>query len=397
MNNYQTGTAADINVLLNTLDTWLVSTVGYTRNLTPTTVGSGARAHYQITTPRGNTLYVNFRSFRKEQWDLIQSPAAVNYTPAQAIDGLMMNLSKAYAGTGVLWDLQGGQPHSGDNYFTALGVHAGAYNNIPAYHFFHLSNPHMIVIVLEWQLGWFTHLIWGEPDSNGAGSFSPNNGYFFFGSCNNYVPFNESGNGVVFPDPEGFYAGLRGPEHYYQNCRVLNTNLWYMQNVFFQLDPTLHTGANGWLGAPDNAAYSTRYSTHDGSTQDGTNHPGLVCGQTKDTTLYTRIPKMMPQIGTYTPMRRSVNDAAGVTVFFPIMMWWWRSFTKGVYLGAFPEVYYVNLKTFTPNQVVTLGSDQYKIFPWGFKPNPFTYDYNTGIPYYRADQNHGMGMAIKIN
>jgi len=398
MNNYQTGTAADINVLLNTLDTWLVSTVGYTRNMTPTTAGSGLRAHYQITTPRGNTLFVNFRSWRKEVWTAIQTGAVPSYTTSTVVDGLMMNLSKAYVGSGALWDVQGGQVQSGNLYWDGIGVHAAAYNNIPAYHFYHLSNPHLIVIVLEWQLGWFSRLIWGEPDSTGAGSFAPNNGYFFHGSSSNYCPFNNSQYGNVFPDPEGFYTGIRGPENYYQFCRVPNTNNQQMQNIFFQLDPTLHAGANGWLGPlHDTTSWSSQNSTWDGTTTlDDTNHPGLRCGYNSDD-MPDRIPKLNPDIDYYSPLRRSVNDAAGLSIFFPIQMWWFSGIASARYLGSIPEVYCVSLKQFAPSQVVTFGSDQYMIFPYSFKPNPYTYEFTTGAPSYRADKNFGAGMAIKIN
>lgn len=397
MNNYQTGTAADINVLLTTLDTFLVSVCGYTRNLTPTVVGSGRRAHYQITTPRGNTLYANFRSFRKEAWNTIYSPYITNPSQGALIDGLAMNLSKAYTGTGVLWDIQGGQPTSGDNYFQAISVHAGAHDNIPTYHFFNLTNPHLVVIVLEWLLGKYSYLIWGEPNSDGAGVYNPNNGYFFMGNCLHYYPFNYGGSSV-FPDPYDFYMGSFPPmgmhAFYYSPSAVT----YRCQNQFFQLDPSLHTGANGWLGPATAQSYSTRNSTYVGGSV-GNDLPGLLTSFATESpnlpSWNSRVPKWFAQTDYWAPTRRSSNTGVGVSVFLPHYFYWYRATNTAVYLGSLPEVYHIFMRDLTPGQTIVLGSDQYLVFPYNQKQSPFSVDWAAAD--YRQDRAYGMGMVVKKN
>jgi len=260
MNNYQTGVAANVNVLLTALDTWLVSTVGYTQNLTPTVLGNGYRAHYQITTANGNTLYLNLRTWRKDAWDDVVSARDQDYVSAQSVDGICLQLSKAYVGTGNAWDQQGGHVQSGDAYYDGISVHAGSYDAISNYHFFHLTDPHMICVVLEWQLGQFTCICWGEPENSGAGSFSPNNGYFFWGTSGSFIPWNLGTNPNTPPDSDDFYQAVMGPwcsDSWYQSSYWSNL---FHHAVFFQLDPTLHNGANGWLG-PFRRSFSSRNST----------------------------------------------------------------------------------------------------------------------------------------
>lgn len=397
MDNYQTGTAANINVLLSTLDTWLVSTVGYTRNLTPTTVGSGSRAHYQITTTRGNTLYANFRSFRKETWNTIFTGAVNNYTGGNLIDGLAMNLSKAYTGTGVLFDIQGGHPKSGDSYHDGLAAVAAAYDNVPAYYFFHLSNPHLIIVLLEWQLGQSSFLIWGEPDSNGAGTFSPNNGYFFTGSSGKITPWNYGPTSSVFPDSNDFYQGLRLPFSYYQFFNAPQTTSHYEHNIYFQLDSSLHTGADGWLGpADDSATPNSRVTTYSGAGHDGYNMPGIVVGLKDWSSQNRRLPWLRPDWDGYSAGQRMVNQAAGVSVFFPIMLWWGKNNHDFAYLGSIPEVFFVSLQILTPGDTIVLGSDEYLVACAGKKPNPFDFTPQYD-PNARADHNYGYGLVIKKN
>lgn len=397
MDNYQTGTAANINVLLTTLDTWLVSTVGYTRNLTPTAVGNGNRAHYQITTTRGNTLYTNFRSFRKEtSWGSIFTGWVANYAQGALIDGLAMNLSKAYVGTGVLFDIQGGQVNAGNDYHQGIAAVAAAYDNIPAYYFFHLSDPHMVAVVLEWQLGQYSLLIWGEPDSNGAGVFSPNNGYFYYGSSTSITPWLY-GPSAVFPDSNDFYQTIRVPHGYYQFYNNPQSTNLYEHNTFFQLDPTLHTGKNGWLGpADDSVPYSSQVSTYVGSGYDGVNCPGLWVGFKDWSNQNRRIPLLMPHWDHYGAGQRMVNSGAGVTVFQPIMLWWSRNTHDYVYLGSMPEIFYASLEILTPGDTIVMGSDEYLVVPAGKKPNPFEYTPSYD-PSGRADQNYGYGLVIKKN
>lgn len=58
-------TYTSVQDALNTIDTWLVNTMGYTRNLAPTAdtvTYTGYKAHYQFTFLTGETIYLNFHT-----------------------------------------------------------------------------------------------------------------------------------------------------------------------------------------------------------------------------------------------------------------------------------------------------------------------------------------------
>ena len=73
---------------LTTIDTWLVNTMGYTRNLAPTADTTGYTAHYQFTFVTGETIYLNFHT---------------NTTNSL----LYLTTSRAYA-SGTAWNAQTG-------------------------------------------------------------------------------------------------------------------------------------------------------------------------------------------------------------------------------------------------------------------------------------------------
>ena len=64
-NLWQYTTYGNVSDVLTALDTWLVNTMGYTRNCAPTadtTTYTGAKAHYQYTFQTGETIYLNFHT-----------------------------------------------------------------------------------------------------------------------------------------------------------------------------------------------------------------------------------------------------------------------------------------------------------------------------------------------
>ncbi|MCK9428379.1 MAG: hypothetical protein M0R17_00030 [Candidatus Omnitrophica bacterium] len=78
---------------LNSIDTWLVNTMGYTRNLAPTAdtvTYTGYKAHYQFTFITGEVIYLNFHT------DTVNSK-------------LYLTTSRAYSSS-LEWNVQSGTP-----------------------------------------------------------------------------------------------------------------------------------------------------------------------------------------------------------------------------------------------------------------------------------------------
>ena len=217
------------------------------------------------------------------------------------------------------------------------------------------------------------------------------------GNCQNYYPFNYAPT-TSFPDPYDFYQGLQPPTSTYQFYYSTSTNNLHTQNQYFQLDPTLHTGANGWLGPASYTTYNTRYTTHVGGGS-GNDKPGLLASLATISNYLraqdTRVPKWFAQTNYWSPARKSSNIGVGVSVFLPHYFWWYRDTNVAVYLGSLPEVFHVFMRDLTPGQTITLGTDQYLIFPYNQKHSPFQVDYITGDS--RTDRCYGMGMAVKKN
>jgi len=84
---------------LTTIDTWLVNTMGYTRNLAPTAdtvTYTGYKAHYQFTFVTGETIYLNFHTdTTNSKLYLTTSRAYVSGTAWNAQTGTANVLSNA--------------------------------------------------------------------------------------------------------------------------------------------------------------------------------------------------------------------------------------------------------------------------------------------------------------
>lgn len=389
---FQTGTATSYNALLNTLDVFLVAN-GWTQNQ-KTVQGAGQRAHYQKVGLHG-TMYVNFRSFIKETaaaiWDV--STGILNVTQWNLIDGLAMNMSTGYSGASV-WSQQPGRPSSG-NLTTSprYGTHIDGEGNIPTYYFFQRSSPELVVIVTEFQLGFFNTLIFGELDKTGAGVYT--GGQFFSGTTVEYAP-NSYYGGITpyygWPDPDGVYRLVVHPFLSYTSRYNINNSSGLQHNVFVQLDSTLHGGINGWLGPYGN---STSITTYTGSGKLGavvTSAGAINANQFQSCPTFD-----CANVGNLS--RRSANASNLVSTFLPYYLYWQGEIgTSGQnaeyrFLGTIPDYYMINLRDVEPKQNIPLGADNYIVLPYNHKNEPFAY-----VPptiNNKIQNTFGMGSVIK--
>lgn len=401
--NFQTGSVANFDLLLDALDVFLVAN-GYTQNA-KTSVGeaTGQKAHYQKAGLHG-TLYVNLKSFIKDTplniWNT--TTGVVNTTNWNLIDGLAMNLSKSYSAPETRWNFMPGVPTSGNgttNPFFAY--YLGGEGNIPNYWFFQKSNPELVVVVVEYILGFYTMFWWGEVDKTGAGSYV--GGQCFGGSTIHYAPVSFQGTGSTgqysWPDPENIYRLVFLPFISYNLFYNIDSDSSAMHPCFFLLDEPgpVHGGINGWLGP--NSASNEESSTYTGVGK----LPGL---QLPSGNFASDNDISYPTFGvrrTGAPARRSANSANLVSAFMPLYMFW-----QGNTLAAGPEYrflgtlsdefFMINMRDLSPKQAFSLGVDNYIVFPFNQKAEPFTYgDFAApGFPDKIA-RMYGMGMAIRTN
>ncbi len=403
--NFQTGTATSFDNLLDILAIFLTSN-GYTQNA-KTAVGenTGQKAHFQKAGLHG-TLYVNLKSFIKDTANNIwnTTTGVFNVTEWNLIDGLAMNLSKSYSAGESRWNFMPGVPTSGNG--TSNPFHAyyiGGEGSIPNYWFFQKSNPEIVVVVVEFILGFYTMFYWAEVNKNGAGSYV--GGQCFGGSTHHYAPVSYHGQGssglYSWPDPENIYRLVFNPFMWYDRFYLIQNTNNFMNPCLFLLDEPgpIHGGINGWLGPCDNTGTTNTTYTGTGKL------PGLaLSGGGLVSSEYTSY----PQFGFSaqgSPARRSANSANLVSGFMPIYMFWQGALSGGQgnhesrFLGTLSDEFFtVNMRDFAPKQTISFGPDNYIVFPFNQKPEPFTYDevFNPSFTSKRAKMR-GMGMAIRTN
>lgn len=375
--NYATGSVTNANLLLDAFNSFITTTGGWTQNKKET-VGSGQRAHYQKTASLG-TMYMNLRSFIKETNWITNLAGSANYSQWDGIGGY---LSKEYNGT-LDWDKQVGRASSGNG--TSYQTYASAAlcrDSIVSYHFFQRSSPELVGIVIEWQIGYFTSLWFGEACKDGAGTYD--GGIWYNGtSCNSLTP-------NTYPDATGEYSIMQRLFSVYGSSNKL---------CFLLDESSKHNGINGWL-----SSYPTTGSTS--GTKVDNNPPfdyvySAVWGSDPSYESGLHMPlKLISRwnaAATYQgPFGRSVNSATGWTYFFPVYFWWmnktsWSTSTGPIFvhLGSAKDLYFVNMKDLNPKQVITIGSDEYIIIPQNYKKTPFK--------YYNDNGAYGLGYAIKKN
>jgi hypothetical protein len=210
--NVQTGTATSFDALLDNICSFLV-TNGWTQNL-KTSVGedTGQRAHLQKTGSHG-TMYVNFKSHIKEAVTNIfnGTTGVLNNATWQDIDGIAFNMSTGYSAGESRWNYQPGVFRSGNGTsYPHQGCALQGEGSIPTYWIFQRSSPELVCIFVEFALGYYTMLIFGEFDKTAAGSYT--GGQFFAGAHHYYSPVTYYG-GINpyfgYPDPDNIYRMIQ--------------------------------------------------------------------------------------------------------------------------------------------------------------------------------------------
>lgn len=396
--NVQTGTAISYDALLDNLCTFL-TTNGWTQNA-KTSVGeaTGQKAHLQKAGTHG-TLYLNLKSFIKDTatniWD--STTGIFNVTQWNLIDGLAMNLSKGYNAGESRWSYQTNGVSSGNlTSVPRTGVQVSGEGSVPTYWFFQRSSPEFVVVYVEHTLGFYCMFCFGEVDKTGAGSYT--GGQFYTGNISFHAPFSYYGGTTPYygwPDPFSIYRLAVHPFQHYTLFYNVNNVTNNLHNMFFQLDPALHGGANGWLGPMGTGTTNTTY-TGSGDWSTVISSFGALA-----TSSYLGCPGYDLNI-VDNVMKRSANSSNLVTEFLPIQFFWQRgvntlntSTPELTLLGTIPDMYLVNMRDLTPKQVLTFGSDTYIVLPINQKYVPFTNALVTESS--RNLRSFGTGLAIKSN
>jgi len=396
--NYQTGTAISFDALLDNLVTFL-TTNGWTQNA-KTSVGeaTGQKAHLQKAGSFG-TIYLNLKSFIGDTATNIWNGTTGIFNVSQwnLIDGLAMNLSKGYNAGESRWSYQTNGVSSGNlTSVPRTGLYVGGNGNVPTYWFFQRSSPEYVCVFVEHTLGFYTMFCFGEVDKTGAGSYT--GGQFYAGCTNQHAPLSYYGGTSPYygwPDPYSFYRLVTHPFQHYTAFYSVNNVTNNLHNMFFQLDPALHGGANGWLGPMGNGTTNSTY-TGSGDWSTVVSSVGSI-----STSQYLGCPGHDLQIKDNI-MKRSANSSNLVTEFLPIQFFWQRAVNTSntstpemTLLGTLPDTYLVNMRDLTPKQVLTFGSDTFIVLPINQKYVPFTNDVVTISS--RNLRSHGTGLAIKNN
>ena len=178
---YQFTTYTSAQNALNTIDTWLVSVMGYTRNLAPTADSvtyTGYKAHYQFTFVTGETIYLNFHT------DTTNSR-------------LYLTTSRAYASASN-WNAQTGTAsvQSGAIIYGYLNIPTAATNN--SMYLFGDTYGNCQVFVQEGaDISVSDFMQWGMLNKTGFGTWQ---GGCYFDSWNisrTTLGFNNSGPSII--------------------------------------------------------------------------------------------------------------------------------------------------------------------------------------------------------
>ena len=141
---------------LNTIDTWLVNIMGYTRNLAPTAdtvTYTGYKAHYQYSFVTGETIYLNFHT------DTTNSI-------------LYLTTSRAYSSS-LAWNAQAGSAMvlSGANIYGFVNIPTASSNNA-LYMFGDAKGNCQVFVQRGSDLAAGDLLQWGLLDKSGFGAWT---------------------------------------------------------------------------------------------------------------------------------------------------------------------------------------------------------------------------------
>lgn len=305
---YSTGTVTNLDNLADLFVTFATGN-GWTQNGTTVTQGTGKKFHLTK-----SSLFFNFRTFNTETPSMAQGTTE-SFSQAGA---MLVNPSTGYSGALDWYNQTGAATYSGSQatnqtQTVGLGLISGS---IPAYHFFAFSD--VLYIIVENPGSTFKFLMLGMLDKTKYGSETSPKGQFITGTACHSISGGESRT-LQFFGSTAIPSWTNGVPNCILNCAVA-------------------TGFNGF-------AYRKASSI-----------AGTV----------TNSPRPQDSITSMQPALLNMpNSFSSTSPFFPIIVGCYE--TTGNYwvpIGELPQVYLTNITNFNPADTVTIGSDNYKIFPF---------------------------------
>lgn len=307
---YSTGSATNVSDLLTKLEAFM-GVNGWTTD-SFATEGSGKRLH-----AHKGSVYFNARAYVAETPDSAILPT---FGSPASCSALAFNISSAGTG-GTRWFDKTGTPVGTSSRYATAGLD-GITGAIPAYHFFAHNSGDAILVVVEYASGSYQYLGFGTLNKYGTYT----GGVYFFGSkggvtntvesVSNYTP------GIGFVSQ---YIRSIGYAPAYVTASVDSETGWHWSRDYQrERDATKR-----YVLCNLNRFVSTRW-----------NQP---------------------------------NDLNGLAVLMPVEFLVERDTGLGSNahlspLGELPETHYLVIKNLTPSQQITLGSDNYRVFPF-FRKN----------------------------
>jgi hypothetical protein len=330
---YQTGTATDVNDLLDKYRLFAAAQ-GWTVNRW-VTVGAGR----ELCISKGSA-YFNFRSYHNESMLVNGGTTANKY-------GICLNGSDGF-NAGLAWDRQPGYPVRGStsggdqaHVLFPLVITTGPF---PAYHFFDMDGKTLFAEV-EIVTGTFLRFGCGSLDLYNPSA--PGGGRFCYATCGQHVTNSTN---------SGSWLG-ESMDQSSQACEIV---------PFRGADYASNNSGNSFgsmvraaFASFDNWAGSGRTVTTTGLTR------ACQGGGCHDRTLREFSPSSLNGVGVLLPNIVSLN--IGDEYLAPI--------------GVVPGMRYMDMTRYLPGAEFTLGSDTWKVFPWYIKGG---IGWNRGIAYKKV-------------
>lgn len=307
----ENGTASSINDLGDKLVTFATSN-GWTQNGTTTTQGTGKRFHLS----KGN-VYLNFRTFNTETPSMNNGTSDSN----SHTGSLLVSLSTGY-NSGQNWYNQTGFASYSGSSATSQTCTAGIGNftsSIPAYWFFSLSGTgyDVLYVVTEAPAGEYSYLLMGMLDKSKYGDETTPKGLFATGTISHCDTTRGKTRGF-------FYGAANGS--------------WGASNTNSILNAAVATSFSGFAYTRSSAFNTTVTSSP--STRDNTQ---------AEVPFMLNIPNSFSSTSPAKPIIVGLQETTG--------NYW-------VPIGELPSVYLTNITNYNAGDTVTIGSDNYKIFPF---------------------------------
>jgi hypothetical protein len=305
---YETDTYSDPTDLVNKLAVFIEAN-GWTRD-DLSNEGSGRRYHAH----RG-TQYLNMRALVNES---APSGAVIMDGGGTNIYGVSFNIGTGYSGASP-WYSQAGIPTNSGGGPRSVGIQALSVAG--TYHFFAHNSGDQIMVVVEYASGYYDRFYFGLLSEYGAVT-----GGDYFGGSRTGIQSAASNSTVPF----GFFRGSHGGGEAGSG----------MGSVYALLKVDVDA-ETGWHWNPQ-ATYGAARRT----LRDFNNINAYTAGNAIQPNTTNSLAVMFPVI---VYVNRTTTDAAA---------------TSASPVGEIPKVFYINLANLVPGQQITLGSTDYRVFPF---------------------------------